>query len=473
MVESRKPYLRYSISGDVSDRGIAYCVKQAANVFLKTHGFDGHVIEVDASSSKFGAVLELFDNGKYDFDALALNEHLIVSGRLPSRESIRPSIVLKPLACDAIIQINQDSPDHIAYEKSLEQFRGQLKEKDERLKQRDSTIKDLNSVLQERQGRIDEGDGKLSLLEKKIAETQTMQPMQCATARDAVLNGYFREAHDTYMELSIDLAHLEESGNMEFFEKRVGREKVFFAEYVNSIYGTQFRSDKELDKWKKKMEKSDSWQDLEEVKKIEQKKTRYLSGDRVIELVAETNMPDEVLALIRTKMNEGKAKVEGLEREIGAIRDKFEQDKVLAGSLGDARVRYNQLENILENSARRKKAGVTLPVVIEVYQDQPGITLFMPYDDSKCSLENLFYGVIQKNVQGFVPEGTELTRVVKNNASGLTTYLSTNSENPGDQVMILSGKLADEIRENKIFRALGVQTTVTVISDVRTRPLPA
>src|SRR5574344_1912351 len=129
----RIPYVRYLIEGAIDDKGIGYTVKKAVSTFLENHNYEGKVNLVDSNSNHFSCILELYDNGKDDFNIRALKHHIDNSGKLPTKKSLRPEINIKPIPQNysEVKQENgEESTNFDAYQITIEELNSKLSQRE-------------------------------------------------------------------------------------------------------------------------------------------------------------------------------------------------------------------------------------------------------------------------------------------------------------------------------------------------------
>ena len=88
----QKPYVRYKMEADITDKGIGYVIKKAVGAYLAHHKLQGRV-NISATSDHFEGILELFPSETMDINMTALLEHIMNSGRLPTSIEISQKIL--------------------------------------------------------------------------------------------------------------------------------------------------------------------------------------------------------------------------------------------------------------------------------------------------------------------------------------------------------------------------------------------
>jgi len=93
--QQKSPYVRYRIfSDDSRDVGVGIAVKRAIDSFINNHGYEGKVTVGEKTSNRFSMVLQIFEGGNPDLLINALRDHITKSGRLPTNQSYKPTIIL-------------------------------------------------------------------------------------------------------------------------------------------------------------------------------------------------------------------------------------------------------------------------------------------------------------------------------------------------------------------------------------------
>jgi hypothetical protein len=467
MVESneRAPYVRYSISTPVKDKGIAYTIKKSINTFLQAHNFDGHVTDLRASSDQFDAVIELYDNGNYDFNVEALYEHLSTSGKLPTSKSIRPdisTIKIKPLPCGQELRIMQENKNAIGFDKVIIDYIHQIREKEDAIKNKEITINDLQEVLRERQETLSEKDKRLATLEQRLKEAT---PKQYKDAINAVINGYLRNSLEVFIDLSVDLQDLSDSGNYHLYAESKGRREFSFATYLNIIKAAKFENEAEFETWKQKIAQATTWQETEEAKKLNELKQHYEADQEILKLAETKKVSPEILEMLKTKINQDKEKVENLDIEFKKIQKNFEEQRELYSQVEELKEKYKSFQRVSESSRKRKEVDTELPIIMSVYTQQPGIGLYLPLDDSKSAIEKILRGSFDYALKD--KHSSETKRLQLNGGTMLFVNLETKMNT--NEVLNEAQKLSDELIQNSMFEALGVRTKVSMICESETK----
>ncbi len=462
MTDSRKPYVRYELDADITDKGIAFAAKKAINTFLKTHGFDGHVRDLEASSDSFHAVLEIYDNGKYDFNVAALYEHLEASGRLPSKGDIRPKIKIKPLNCEAALEIIPKNKDDIGYRKAIEDLNERLDTKDGEINKREDTIKSLNDILGERQTAIDESQRRIVILEQRAKE---MLPEQYGSAKKALVDGYLRGALDDYFELSVEIHELEEANSLAAFKHLKGA-RIPFAAYVNARCGTAFSNDTELEQLIKSMTGVAEWQSTAEAKRLEEAKSQNDANQEILELAQKKSVSPEILETIKMQVKKSKPDLEQLARKVEEIKRDFKRDKELVDSLDSLYGDYKVYQGIIQSSEKRTERGIALPIMIELVKNSSEIALYMPYNDEKCALEKELNKIFTETASRYASADAKVPRrVCEDKHIKIIASMPNNLQ--GNSLFNITEYIGETIRKANIFKALGVTPKVTLFQESR------
>ncbi len=210
----RRPYVRYKITADVTEKGTAYSFKQSIMTYLSNHKLEGRVNEFNATSDRFEGVLELFSGGSMDVNMTALMKHIQTSGRLPANKKSKPeNIEITPIPIDSIeyqqpIQNNSGNLEetlnrHYSEKRTLEKKLEET-EKDAEIAREESEIaRMLNEDLEKKVSELTMSaySGLNSIIDNNptIESTKEVLDKNTTVYREAqtkVIDGLFRNVAD-------------------------------------------------------------------------------------------------------------------------------------------------------------------------------------------------------------------------------------------------------------------------------------
>ena len=389
---SGRPYVRYRVFADVDDRGIGFSIQQALRTFLDNHGYQTTISVTGRSSDRFEAVINIFDNGHYDFNATALLEHVRNSGRMPTSRTHQPTINITPLPCDfnEIEQIPEQLSD-LQWQGVVNSLNQRLMSQEEEyttnLGSKELTIKGLTDALDERQKVIGAKDAELKRLKKVVDEgVQVIYP----DAISALVNGYLNGFDEILFDLSTDLASLVDSDNLEML--KVARPKDYIA-YVNRRFGTSFELIEDITNWVKSVRGCSSWRERPGVESLLKARDQIGAEERAIsEMIQREGISPEFIETLKGFSSARRSQFPDLERQLYDLEHGFEGDVKVAEALSSNRLyeSYQTLVSVTNNAYRRKKEGKFFPILAKLDRDYEGATvLFLSLDRNSRFEEHL------------------------------------------------------------------------------------
>jgi len=440
-----KPYVRYEIFAEVFDVGVGVSIKRAIQSYLKANNFAGKITDFTKTSDRMSATLEMYYNGKADFNIKTLTEHIMKSGRLPLNKNMKPSLEIIPVPCDYQI-ITEPSPTDISWQKLVEDLNkktNDLEKESEDYKKlsenQEGTIKRLNESLQERTGRI-------SSLEEKLI---SLQSKTSSTAYSAILSLYLPQFADTLLEASSDWNSLTEK-NREFFLNQENIKSI--VDYLNIKYDLGL-NEEQFENWKKVMEETPSWEDSEKYKEIRKEKKNMNSIDLLIKQAEEMEAPEEIINILKEKAKEKSSDVdfEKIERE---SKEQFEKNKKIYLNIIEDEINYGALNTIKDSSNARIEKNSYIPVVCNVIRGTNKIRITIPHIAEE-ELEQEIYNSVIKAIGA---KERNFSEAIENNG-----VFEVEIENEGN--CVLTEDAINNIEKNKIFNKLGIPLEVIVLSE--------
>lgn len=451
-----KPYMRYRITSTLPERGAGFSIKRAVNAYLTAQGFSGRVTDFVASNDNFEAIVEIFDNGNYRFDPTVLRDHILKSGRLPTDRNIRPGekdIEIRSLPCDAVISVLEKSKDQIGYEKSLEQFQ-------KRIVEGEATIQSLTESLAGRQKAINQIVIEKNDLERRLANSA---PKVYDTPENALSNCYFTCDSTILLESAIDLDRLQKDGLLGLFTCN-GNAPVAYAAFLNNQYKTQFENDSAVDKWKELMKKTQTWEDTQEAKKLEEERKRLATDEEVLSLAREKGASSEVLALLDKTIAEEKLRYETFEAGLVDSKSIFDSQRQLYSQLDEVRAKYEEFRDICERSRKRTEKNIFLEGIVGIQTGSlPSISVVIPALVGLDPIE----GYVHSLVSEFEVPNVKVQKTADNESVKFS--ISYASVSMADSDLRTRGrKLVESFIRDSLFRELGIKMKLITLEETKT-----
>ncbi len=382
---AKVPYVAYRISGEVNEKGIGYSVKKAIHPFLEHHGFEGRVHLLDPTSGHFEVILELYDNGKYDFNVKALYEHLNVSGQISDKA--RPNILIVPIPLREGVRIITESADHIAYQKTIGGLQKSLDE-------REGTIERLTMSLRERQEVIGRKVEEIKDFTKQI---EALSLVGYSSPLQAAVRLFVPKSLDSLVEATTDLIDLDKAGLRDFFAENYRTIKDYL-QYVNQRFNLDFKTKEEFEKWQEQIAGLNKWQDTLEGKRITKQTGEFEADKNLIQLAETSGASEELLSTLRTGVEKSLRKLEELKAESEGVSSRFSKEREKYELVKDSKSKYNVFNRIAGNAEKRRQAGERLNILAEVRTNIPTIRFYVPSTDLSSELERLIHQQVSRAV---------------------------------------------------------------------------
>jgi hypothetical protein len=443
---SNRPYVRYSVSADVTDKGIGYEIKKAVDTFLKSHGYQGHVVVKKATSDRFEGVIELFysKGGKPDFNVIALTEHVFNSGRLPSTEAYRPDrIDIVPLPCDLQLSIVEESPDNEHWARTVSELNDQIRAQEQ-------SLSHYNVLLGERQNALDQQALRIINLEDRVKESA---PKIYDSPLQAVIDGWLANSSyaETLDDISEDYDKIVGTGNLDIL---LASDKIpTLVEYLNKIYSADFKTKEEFDAWKEEMSNTTKLEDREEYKTLVGKKNQFEANNALLAMAEKTGASPQIVESIKSNVESGKAEYQQIDNVIGEMKSRYESEKRKFESATNPETKYATLREVMERADARRKQNAEIALVAHLTSEKTRI--FIPSITKEKALENYLHGVIGGRI--FVDD-----YVLNEPNDGF--YISLDSNVSGT---VASERLLQRIPEfDSVVKALGVKIKIASLSEL-------
>jgi hypothetical protein len=443
---SNRPYVRYSVSADVTDKGIGYEIKKAVDTFLKSHGYQGHVVVKKATSDRFEGVIELFysKGGKPDFNVIALTEHVFNSGRLPSQESYRPDkIDIVPLPCDLQLSIVEESADNQQWERVVSELHDQIKAQEQ-------SLGHYNNLLGERQELLDKQALRITNLEDRVKESA---PKIYDSPLQAVVDGWLANSSyaETLDDISEDYDKIVGTGNLDIL---LASDKIpTLVEYLNKVYSADFKTKEEFEAWKSEMSNTTKLEDREEYKTLVSKKNQFEANSSLLEMAQKSGASPQIVESIRTNVESGKAEYQQIDTTLSEIKSRYESEKKKFESVTNPESKYIVLREVMESAETRRKQNAEIALVAHLTSEKTRI--FMPSIIKEKALESYLHGAVGRRI-------FEGEYALTEPEDGF--YISLDSNVSG---AVASGRILQGIPEfNSVVKALGVKIKIASLSEL-------
>lgn len=442
--EEKKPYLIYRVHGNIHDKGVAYAVKTAMGTFLKSHGFAGKVTGLDASSTEFEAFLEIFDNGKHDFNMNALMDHISVSGRLPSDRNIRPEIKITPISHDQSVQfITPAKNEDVAWQKTMEQYQ-------QTIAGQEKTIGSLTQSLQERQKVISEKVQQINKLEN-IVRQET--PMLMASPSEAIARSYLRQGLDLLLEVSADFSELIERRQKDNYVKAEGQIHSRI-EFLNQSLGLNFKQISEAEAYVKRIGTYQSYTDMPEVSEALKLKKQINVDEQALAQIKKMGASEAMVELARQNIESSKSNFASLEKKAESLKQEFETGRKIREQLPELDKAYEVMSRVAANSKNRSNKG-EFPI-LAYNSSETGLNILMPSISPHDPLESY----IQKALMGLYGH-TSSEIVVKQRPENLVAISLAN----GKRDLRDFSQPIEQLARDPVMNSLGAKLRVIYLFD--------
>ncbi|MEK6855029.1 MAG: hypothetical protein AABX73_02295 [Nanoarchaeota archaeon] len=400
-MSEKRPYVSYVIRADIDDKGIAYTIKRAVLSFLEHHGLEGKVSDFKATSNRFEANLLIYKSDKPDLNSLALRDYIDTSGKLPSQLKKRPEIEINPTTQEEISAFLENQGERIVSEGT--------RTDDEWVLAFQEVAKKNSEEASKYQGRIDELEQRVNLLNKTITERQRLLEgeqkkrkslesrlsevvaIEFDSALSAIIDGYVAKGLEAFFNIFVDHSTLEENEDTSFLLENSHRTDIpGLFEYVNRKIFTDFKSDEDIDRWKRYMEEASSWENSQQGRKLLEEKKNLEKDYKFIGMVerGEIDLSEGTLKLIKETISD--KKIEDIEDRIEKYKSIFVLETEKYGRLEELKKKHGQFLTVFNNSKKRLAEEVEIPIVVHVsLGESPDLSIYVPSFDVRNPL-NLY-----------------------------------------------------------------------------------
>lgn len=440
MTVEPRPYVRYKITADVHDVGVAVSISRAITSYLKANNYAGKLTNFEKSSDSMSAILEIFYNGRDDFNIKTIKHHIEESGRLPTKKNYQPKIEIVPVPCDFKVEL-ETGPDDQSWQRTLEAV---IKERDsakkdlERYKvynaKQEETIAGINVSLSERIDRVSE-------LEEKL---RSIESLTSKTAHSAVSSIYLPQFEEPLFETSADWELVSEENRAIFMNTDSDSIKSFTT-YFNYKYKKSFTEDS-FREWQEKMEKTKFAVDLPEYQEAEEGIKQFGSVDLLVKQAEELNVPLEIIDGLKDKAKQSNVEIKILKQKQDKIRTMFEKERELYKQIETERNNYSNYMTIVDSSRSRISNENHLPILFSINRDSNKLNIMIPHI-GEGHLEPELYHILMDAI------GVNDKIIIKEGS------LETNTNGCVNEDVIT------KIESNSLFKKLGLPLEVVVLSE--------
>lgn len=360
---NQTPYVSYQLEAKIHDKGVGYTIKRAIDSF-KEHHKDLAIGTRDfhSDSKTFRVILEIYDNGCYDFNLKHLLEHIDKSGSLPSIEQLRPKIQAKPLENKEYKQPEQNNKSDQTWIKTLEKLNEQLDEKNKELKEKYKETDDLNETLNQKQNQINEFSRKVSELEKIASESKEID---FSNPAEVLAKGILPKSLETIAELESDYNILQNQDDIDLvLGYKKNKSSLNRKDYLERKTKTTFTSQEEINSWikegeNKTWEQSQEWIDyLRQIKEFEtEKKLLKEAEERTSPVFLET---------MKNVVSQREKEQKQTESQIQKLKKDFELKQKNIPIIRESQKRYENFSEVVEKSLQREKSQSSIPMIVEI-----------------------------------------------------------------------------------------------------------
>lgn len=451
------PYVRYLIEGAINDKGIGYTVKKAVNTFLESHNYEGKVNLVDSNSNHFSCTLELYDNGKDDFNIRALKHHIDNSGKLPTKKSLRPEISIKPIPQNYSEgqQTNEvgikENTKFNAYQKTIEELNSKIS-------QRESSFQNLTNVFNERQKIINEQNKEIRNLEARL---ETARPKQYSNAREALFNSYVSGGLETLIELSEGITELDHASGRNYYEQKSGNVGTFI-DYIKDQSGIEVNNEAELNKMAKRMGSFSSWEETPISKENKKAYEGFETNKKILEFAQTSGATPDIVQILSEKINANEKEIEMRKISEEVERNKFFKEKEMLNNLEVLRSNYRILENIRKSSKEREESGAVLPILAKINREEgQRISFSIPFIQENDPYQNYLMQITYSQLKNV--SGVKISQ--KTEGDSFVWEASFSREVPLEDANKKIYKCIDSIKKDELTRALGVIPKISLLEE--------
>ena len=389
-----KPYVAYRLSADVKDKGIGFCIKKAVTTYLQHNNLTGKLCETKATSDQFEGVLHIYPNGNLDLNMNALVAHIEGSGRMPSKESRKPTIHIEPVIPAEYGQLVERAPvaSDDQWVKTVDQLHTAHAQEVEGFQQRASS---LTHAVEGQKRLLEDKDGKIRSLEARL---KTMSETEFDSPLKAVIDGYLRKGLETFWPVYIDHEMITSNDDVDFFIRcSVGERRPAFFEYINDKHKRTFKSDEDLFEWQQKTQTYDSWRVTPNGMAVLAGFAAYECDLHAVQAAEKSQASPAMIDAMRSVLT--KHDVPSIEAKKVTCEREHAEDRAMFGTLSSLRESYWELLQVLDNSSKRREAKSAMMLLVHRIQgSESKVSVYMPSFEANHALHSCLNEAVTRQV---------------------------------------------------------------------------
>lgn len=448
-----KPYVRYRISSDdIKDKGICFTAKRAVTSFFQGHNIPHRFQDFSPSESSLDLIVELFPS-ENDYNIGALQKHLETSGRIPSSTKLKPSFQIIPVPCDYIFQ-KKDENNHnssVAWEKTI----GKLQEI---VSTKDKEIEGLKTALAQSKDEEEQVFSRIQSLEQALEAFDiggTSNPI------DFILNTYFKREPISLFEAGADY---QIASNINYNALLSFSENTDFLTYVNGLSNLSFKSEGEFREWLKEVgSRGDSFEESSRSKSLLKRLNEIDADNNLFEMAKESGSSQELIALIKTKLEGSRKEAKRIKLELEDYRGRFDKEKEISTLFENVDPNYQEIKDMISRSKERRDNSPPLYIFSRISLAGEGtLRFYLPCFDSGEKLERLLHQYVSGY---FIPREGYSMQSQPYSDFGSVINVKRNGEEEGTFIPIDFDHIASLISTNsslmendKLLNFLGIKT---------------
>ncbi len=447
-----KPFVRYNLSADITDRGIGFSIKRAVLAFMKSNGYEARISDFNASSNNFNAILELFysPGTNPDFNTKTLLEHLSKSGRMPMDRTVKPeNVTITPMPCDFDLSI-PDGHGHEACQKTIDSLNGKNANLETMVRDQEKVITSITQTLEQRQRIVTERDKQIGNLEAQLKRKTLSHYDDPALA---IADGYIAHGAEDFFDASEDFEELARNKDLDTLLK-FQTEKPTYVGYINAKYGLGFSDEKDFNSWMEQMKNIGELEQTQDYQKIEKEKKKIEANRNVLEVAEQTGASDEVISALKKAVEEGSKQRTDLDNQVETLRQKHERERESYATIVEPVKAYQSFIPLFERTSARKESKKEISFLIDKNDEVsqlPPCRIFMPSVGQGSGLEKY---VSEKISSFFDKEQFNIIYKEGDNTFGFFEISPKKEEYLNDKYL---EKIGAELSGDKVLNALGIK----------------
>ncbi|MDO8467366.1 MAG: hypothetical protein Q7S56_00245 [Nanoarchaeota archaeon] len=383
----RKPYVSYLLEADIADKGIAFSIKNAIQKYIQKHRpqLEIETRGFDKSSAHFSMILDLYDNGNYDFNMEVLRDHIQNAPQLPSNVHYKPKITIRPISSQEKTETGSSKSDE-AWIQTVDKLRSEKEEKDRTLRDQEKEVQGLTKLLSAKQDSITEQSEKIRKLEERLEATEPFDINTPAySLAEELFDAYRGEVHQAREDWKI----LGETKDRQvFLESRGGQEIDSLLKYVSVKTGLKFSSEEEMKKWIQD-NSYEKWEDSPVSKAYEDAINGIRRDISLMEKMRREGASEGLIKSLDDITVKRKEELEKKGEDAQNLRNRLEFNQKKCKNLKDAQQTYNIFREISYRAEERSKAQIDFPIVASIHPDVKEVLFYVPLPEEDEMSRNL------------------------------------------------------------------------------------